>query len=335
MRRLLSESRRQDLIDSILGYNEEYADNVGISSIGPTQEELESLTDIELEQELEFAKSSYEGSSMPSDMNDDVDDFMPALEQEPVHSSADHPADNLSSKMGMRRRFEGVQGIPDSVLKIIVAEGAALKTAGLLEQFELNYDAIEEAIHEEALSEGLGDDVMLPRRELLDLIATMDPEEVAGGEYVDEDTGEVLLARGQKSGSSYVHPDYKHVKRPAGHMDGPTWHDEYDAELSLEDEYQDAIEAYAADFAGESYDDPEGMAADAAEGFFALNPKWKTWSSTLGLSKAEMKSAIADLIYSQVMGEGLQLEAEYKGREAYWSCRMWSSKPGSKTIKEK
>lgn len=315
MRRALSESRRQDLIDSILGYNEEYADNVGISYIGPTQEELESLTDAELEQELEFAKSSYEGSSMSSDMNDDVDDFMPALDQEPVHSPEDYPADNLPSKMGMGRRHEGLQGLPESVLKIIVAEGAALKSAGLLEGFELNYDAIEEAIHEEALSEGLGDDVMLPRRELLDLIAAMDPEEVAGGEYVDEDTGEVLLARGQKAGSSYVHPDYKHVKRPAGHMDGPTWHDD---ELSVEDEYQDAIEAYAADFAGESYDDPEGMAADAAEGFFALNPSWKTWSNTLGLSKSDMKSAIADLIYAKVMDEGLQLEVSQEGP---WVCR--------------
>ena len=57
------------------------------------------------------------------------------------------------------------------------------------------------------------------------------------------------------------------------------------------------------------------MAADAAEGFFSLNPEWKTWSSTLGISKADMKSAVTDLIYSQLMGEGLQLEAQYGGRE--------------------
>ena len=395
-KKLLSETRRQDLIDSILMYNEEYADNVGVSFIGPTQEQLQNFTDAELEQELKFAKSSYEGS-MSDDMSDADDDLdtSPALAQEPVHSREDHPADDLPSRSGMGRRFEGVQGLPESITRIIVAEGAALKAAGLLEQFELNYDAIEEAIHEEALSEGLGDDVMLPRRELLDLIATMDPEEVAGGEYVDEDTGEVLLARGQKAGSSYVHPDYEHVKRPPGHMDGPTW---YDDELSVEDEYQDAIEAYAADFAGESHDDPQGMAADAAEGFFSLNPEWKTWASTLGISKADMRSAVTDLIYSQLMGEGLQLEAQYGGREvklgkpmkgdvkkfkvyvkdkktgnvkkvnfgdpnaeikrddpkrrknfrarhgcgtkrasdrtkaAYWSCRMWSSKPVSKIV---
>lgn len=318
MRRALSESRRQDLIDSILMYNEEYADNVGISFIGPTQEELESLSDAELEQELVFAKSSYEGSSASSDMEDDVDDFMPALDQEPVHSSEDHPADNLPSKMGMGRRHEGLQELPESVLKIIVAEGAALKSAGLLEGFELNYDAIEEAIHEEALFEGLRDDVMLPRRELLDLIAAMDPEEIASGEYVDEDTGEVLLARGQKAGSSYVHPDYKHVKRPSRYMDDEPDYEGVEPTGNVQNQYQTAIEMFAADFEGEKFDDPEGAAMDAADSFFVLNPEWKMWGPALGLTKADMKSQVAELIYSNLMGEGLQLEVSQEGP---WICR--------------
>lgn len=380
-------------------YNEEYADNVGISFIGPTQEELESLTDSELEQELTFAKSSYEGSMShdKADMDDDLD-TSPALAQEPVHSPEDHPADNFPSKMGMGRRHEGLQGLPDSVLKIIVAEGAALKTAGLLEEFELNYDAIEEAIHEETLFEGLGDDVYLPRRELLDLIAAMDPEEVAGGEYVDEDTGEVFLARGQKAGSSYVHPDYKHVKRPSRYMDDEPDYEGVEPTGNVQNQYQTAIEMFAADFEGEKFDDPEGAAMDAAEGFFVLNPEWKMWGPALGLTKSDMKSHVAELIHSNLMGENLQLEAEYKGREvplgkpmkgdtakfkvyvkdkktgnvkkvnfgskgmeirrdnpkarksfrarhgcgtkrasdrtkaAFWSCRMWSTKPVSKIV---
>ena len=171
-----------------------------------------------------------------------------------------------------------VEGISDSVLKIIVAEGAALKAAGLLEQFELNYDAIEEAIHEEVLREGLSDDVYLPREEVIALIAEMDPEEVVGAEYIDEDSGEVLLAPGQKAGSSYVHPDYKRVKSPSKI---PSWYAEEEDEEEEEDlqgQYQKAIKMYAANFAGESYDDPEGMAPDAAEGFFDLHPAWKTWS---------------------------------------------------------
>jgi hypothetical protein len=338
---------------------------------------------------------------MSSDMEDDVDDFMPALDQEPVHSPEDHPADNLPSKIGMGRRHEGLQGIPDSITRIIVAEGAALKTAGLLEEFELNYDAIEEAIHEEALFEGLGDDVYLPRRELLDLIAAMDPEEVAGGEYVDEDTGEVLLGRGQKAGSSYVHPDYKHVKRPSRYMDDEPDYEGVEPTGNVQNQYQTAIEMFAADFVGEKFDDPEGAAMDAAESFFVLNPEWKMWGPALGLTKADIKSQVADLIHANLVGEGLQLEAEYKGRDvplgkpmkgdtakfkvyvkdkktgnvkkvnfgdkgmeirrdnpkarksfrarhgcgtkrasdrtkaAWWSCKMWSSKPVSKILKGK
>jgi len=423
MRSVLSESKRQDLIDSILLYNEDYADNVGISFIGPTAEELESFTDAELEQELEFAKSSARGSiddavshvgeheeffrnvdkmdreqllSQFSDIYKEKNGTRPHLDQS---KWSDDELRDAIKELSLEEdlQSEGVD-FPESVLKIIVAEGAALKTAGLLEQFELNYDAIEEAIYEEALSEGLGDDVMLPRRELLDLIAAMDPEEVAGGEYVDEDTGEVLLARGQKAGSSYVHPDYKHVKRPSRYMDDEPDYEGVEPEGNVQNQYQTAIEMYAADFAGENFDDPEGAATDAAESFFVLNPEWKMWSKALGISRADMKSQVADLIHSNLIGEGLQLEAEYKGREvplgkpmkgdtakfkvyvkdkktgnvkkvnfgakgmeirrdnpkarknfrarhgcgtsrasdrtkaAYWSCRMWSTKPVSKIV---
>ena len=398
MRRALSESKRQDLIDSILLNYEDYADNVGIGFIGPTFEELESYTDEELEQEFQRSEADREHSATHSAQLDSLeveDDFTPALEQEPVHSHLDHPGDNLPSRSGMGRR---VEGISDSVLKIIVAEGAALKAAGLIEQFELNYDAIEEAIHEEALREGLNDDVYLPREEVVALIAAMDPEEVAGGEYIDEDSGEVLLAPGQKAGSSYVHPSFKKVKRPSRYMDDEPDYEDVEPTGNVQNQYQTAIEMYAADFAGESYDDPEGAAVDAAEGFFVTNPEWKMWSKALGLSKADMKSHLAELIHANLMGEGLQLEAEYKGRDvplgkpmkgdtakfkvyvkdkktgnvkkvnfgakgmeirrdnpkarksfrarhgcgtsrasdrtkaAYWSCRMWSTKPVSKIV---
>jgi hypothetical protein len=393
MRRALSESRREDLIDQILLYNEDYADLAGLGFIGYDYNLLKTFTDEKLEAELvrrREALASLEKRYAPEDDSD--------LEQEPVHSPEDHPADDLPSRSGMGRRSEGVQGVPDSILKIIVAEGAALKNAGLLGQFELNYDAIEEAIHEEALIEGLGDDVMLPRREILDLIAAMDPEEVAGGEYVDEDTGEVLLARGQKAGSSYVHPDYKHVKRPSRYMDDEPDYEGVEPTGNVQNQYQTAIEMYAADFEGEKFDDPEGAAIDAAESFFVLNPEWKMWAKALGLTKSDMKSQVADLIHTNLIGENLQLEAQYGGREvklgkpmkgdvkkfkvyvkdkktgnvkkvnfgdpnaeikrddpkrrksfrarhgcgtarasdrtkaAYWSCRMWSSKPVSKIV---
>jgi hypothetical protein len=180
--------------------------------------------------------------------------------------------------------------------------------------------------------------------------------------------------------------------------------DEDDVQAQYQDvqaQYQTAIEEYAANFQGEKYDDPSGAAMDAAQGFFAIHPEWKTWSQKLDLSKKVMTDAIQDLIYSSIMGESLQLEAEYRGREvplgkpmkgdtakfkvyvkdkktgnvkkvnfgakgmeirrdnpkarksfrarhgcgtsrasdrtkaAYWSCRMWSSKPVSDIVRGK
>lgn len=400
-KKMLSEGKQADLINSILMYNEDYADNAGVGFIGPTQEELESFTDAELEQEFEFAKSAYEGSAGSSSTDDEVAGALPALEQEPVHSLEDHPADDLPSKMGMGRRLERVQGLPDSVFKLIVAEGAALESAGLLEQFELNYDAIEEAIHEELLREGLAEDVYLPRDEVTALIATMDPDTPSAAQYIDDDSGEILLAAGQKAGSSYVHPFFKKVKGLSRYMDDEPDYEDVASADNVQNQYQAAIDSYAADFEGEAFEDTAGMATDAAEGFFALNPKWKLWAQALGITKADMKSNIAELIAAALVGEGLQLESEYEGRDvdlgkpmngdiakfkvyvndkktgkvkkvnfgskemeirrdnlaarksfrarhgcgtnrasdrtkaAYWSCRMWSTKPVSKIIGKK
>lgn len=285
--------------------------------------------------------------------------------------------------------------LPDYVVRIIVAEGAALKAAGLLDEMTLNYAAIEEALHEHSLKGALSEGyIEASHDEVVRMIAAMDPNETSSKDYIDNDSGEVLLAFGQKAGSSHYHPAYKNVRKPSWYMDD---HD-HDDEDDVQSQYQDAIEAYASDFAGESYEDPEGTAPDAAEGFFTLHPEWKTWSIELGISRADMKSQIAELIHASLMGEGLQLEAEYKGREvplgkpmkgdtakfkvyvkdkktgnvkkvnfgakgmeirrdnpkarksfrarhgcgtgrasdrtkaAYWSCRMWSTKPVSKIV---
>lgn len=300
----------------------------------------------------------------------------------------------------------GDDELSESILRIIVAEGAALKLAGLLGSCELNYDAIQEAIHDDALRSMLAEaDVYAPHSEVVAMIAGLDPDEVSDSDYVADDSGEVLLAAGQKAGSSPYHPSYKNVRKPSWYMDDHDHdEDEDDVQAQYQDvqaQYQTAIEEYAADFQGEKYDDPEGAAMDAAQGFFAIHPEWKTWSQELDLSKKVMTDAIQDLVYSSIMGEGLQLEAEYRGREvplgkpmkgdtakfkvyvkdkktgnvkkvnfgskgmeirrdnpkarksfrarhgcgtsrasdrtkaAYWSCRMWSSKPVSDIVRGK
>jgi hypothetical protein len=334
-----------------------------------------------------ISKEKNHGRSLmldPDLTDDQVRDEIKSLLDEPQMDYGDD-----EDEYGMGR-------LPESVVRIIVAEGAALKLAGLLGSCELNYDAIQEAIHDDALRSMLAEaDVYAPHSEVVAMIAGLDPDEVSDSDYVADDSGEVLLAAGQKAGSSPYHPSYKNVRKPSWYVDD---YDHDEDEDDVQAQYQTAIEEYAADFAGESYDDPEGMAPDAAEGFFALHPVWKTWSIELGISRADMKSQIAELIHSQMMGEGLQLEAEYRGREvplgkpmkgdtakfkvyvkdkktgnvkkvnfgskgmeirrdnpkarksfrarhgcgtsrasdrtkaAYWSCRMWSSKPVSDIV---
>jgi hypothetical protein len=287
--------------------------------------------------------------------------------------------------------------LPESVVRVIVAEGAALKLAGLLGSCELNYDAIQEAIHDDALRSMLAEaDVYAPHSEVVAMISGLDPDEVSDSDYVADDSGEVLLAAGQKAGSSPYHPSYKNVRKPSWYMDDHD-HDEDD----VGSDYDAAVQDYVSGFEGESFEDPEGMAPDAAEGFFALNPQWKTWAASLKVSRSDIKNHVAELISAAIMGESLRLEAEYKGRKvslgkpmkgdvakfkvyvrdkktgnvkkvnfgdknaeirrdnpkarksfrarhgcgkkrssdrtkaAYWSCRMWSSKPVSKIIKGK
>jgi hypothetical protein len=105
----LTEDRRQDLIDSILLNYEDYADNVGINFIGPTDKELESYTDEELEQAFKESESDREYSVGQMNHLDSLgvdnleDDLLPALDQEPVYSDEDYPEDNLPTHSGMGR----------------------------------------------------------------------------------------------------------------------------------------------------------------------------------------------------------------------------------------
>jgi hypothetical protein len=408
-KRILKENNdlKNRLISSVQEYWKEAYPMIGADAACPySRAELEAMSIEELEGAVDEAREAYENSGDPhGDFSDE--DYLDDDETNPrYYTDLDNaeladasmrmaakepydPAEDLPSKSGMGRRVEGVS---KSVLSIIVAEGAALKAAGLMEKCELNYDAIQEAMYDEMLR-GEINEVEGTKEEIQSLIAAMDPNDVAEDEYYDSETGEVYLASGQKAGSSWMHPSYQKVQ-PL-----PMSLDDMDEEpAGAEHDLDAAIHDYVSGFEGESFDDPEGMAPDAADGFFALNPQWNTWATELGMTKADIKSHVAELISSSMMGEGLQLEAEYKGRDvplgkpmkgdtakfkvyvkdkktgnvkkvnfgdkgmeirrdnpkarksfrarhgcgtkrasdrtkaAYWSCRMWSTKPVSKIV---
>jgi len=408
-KRILKETDdlKNRLISSVQEYWKEAYPMIGADAACPySRSELEAMSIEELEGAVDEAREAYENSGDPhGDFSDD--DYLDDDEANPrYYTDLDNaeladasmrmaakepydPAEDLPSKSGMGRRVEGVS---KSVLSIIVAEGAALKAAGLMEKCELNYDAIQEAMYDEMLR-GEINEVEGTKEEIQSLIAAMDPNDVAEDEYYDSETGEVYLASGQKAGSSWMHPSYQKVQPLS-----MSWDDMDEEPTGAEHDLDSAIHDYVSGFEGESFEDPEGMAPDAAEGFFALNPQWKTWATELGMTKADIKSHVAELINSSMMGEGLQLEAEYKGRDvplgkpmkgdtakfkvyvkdkktgnvkkvnfgskgmeirrdnpkarksfrarhgcgtsrasdrtkaAYWSCRMWSTKPVSKIV---
>ena len=408
-----NDDHKAALISSIQEYWKEAYPMIGADAACPySRAELEAMTIEELEGAVEEAREAYKNSDDPhGDFSDD--DYLDDDEVNPRYYTdlddaelADasmriaakepyDPAEDLPSKSGMGRR---VEGLSKSILNIIIAEGAALKAAGLIDKCELDYKAIQEAVYDEMLR-GEINEVEGTREELQRIISAMDPDEVATDEYYDSDTGEIYLSAGQKAGSSWMHPSYQKVNPKSGLKVTPDT--SYDLDDDDDDDvaaaYNDAVEDYVSGFEGESFDDPAGMASDAAEGFFFLNPQWKAWSRELDMTKADMKSHVAELI-SSMLGEGLRLEAQYNGRDvplgkpmkgdtkkfkvyvkdkktgnvkkvnfgdkgmeirrdnpkarksfrarhgcgtsrasdrtkaAYWSCRMWSSKPVSKIV---
>ncbi len=48
-------------------------------------------------------------------------------------------------------------------------------------------------------------------------------------------------------------------------------------------------------------DDANDIAMDAAEDFFHQYPEWKKWAAELDMKKADMQSAIVDLVYEAII----------------------------------
>lgn len=156
---------------------------------------------------------------------------------------------------------------------------------------------IKEEIH--SIFTNLNEGIYGEKNALISTITSLDPEYIAVKDYIDDDSGEVFLAAGQKAKTSPYHPSYK-KKRPSWYMDEEPDFENVDPPSNAQNQYQTAIEMYAADFTGENFENPEGAAFDLADTFFVLHPEWKMWSKSLGISKADMKNQIADLIFNEM-----------------------------------
>jgi len=154
------------------------------------------------------------------------------------------------------------------------------------------------------------------RDELQRLIAMMDPDDVADKDWVDDESGEVVLEKGAKARSSTLHPQHaedmdvidaaRDVERAAEMAQLDAEDAAYEeARLGERDrllaEYDAAVREFAGNwthFKSEMADvSPEDAAPDAAEGFFYAYPKWKQWARAAGIGRPEMKSTVQDFVY--------------------------------------
>lgn len=149
------------------------------------------------------------------------------------------------------------------------------------------------------------------KKDLDHSISAMDPKTLATHDYVDEDTGEIYLEKGQPAEKSVLHPD--HVA-PVNRWSLPDESDEVEEEVddfdqrdSARREFEDAIKEFAANSASYTMDnsdvDPMDVASDMAESFFHQFPQWKMWAQVLSMTRQDIKSAASEAAYEVMISQ--------------------------------
>lgn len=146
MKKTLIESRRDDLIQSIMLHQEDWADSVGVNYIGYTTAELVDLTDAE----LESIAADYDKNPPGAWRDDNADVEMPDFNTAEISDEdlAPEEGEEFSKSSGMGRRTESVT-VSIALLKSIIKEGLLLAEAGVLDQYQLNESFIKNLIEAE------------------------------------------------------------------------------------------------------------------------------------------------------------------------------------------
>jgi hypothetical protein len=146
----------------------------------------------------------------------------------------------------------------------------------------------------------LGSIVYMTRDELVDAISNMGPDDVSDADYVDDNSGEVVLEKGKLASSSQLHPEHvPHGAKKFSDMNNDDYFDE-DVAVDYEKQYMDAVIAFA-DQCSEidvmsTGEDVSAFAYDIALNFFHEHPEWSTWSQALGISRREMAANVAEYV---------------------------------------
>lgn len=153
------------------------------------------------------------------------------------------------------------------------------------------------------------------REELDKRISSMDPFTVAEDDYVDSDTGEVYLARGEPAMSSSLHPQHQDQSGSRG-MNSWSEDDQmdFDAENAEAAITYDSVNAHddlvalINDFADGHHGldkelnvAPEHAAPEHADSFFLLRPEWRELAMQANLSKRAVREIVIDSVYNALM----------------------------------
>ena len=142
--------------------------------------------------------------------------------------------------------------------------------------------------------------VTIPHEEFVALVRNLDPKKKSMHKYVDASTGKILWNEGEPVARAKTKvPTAKPAPRIKKNVPAYNAYDEFDAAV------QEFARNTREDFRVSDFEQPEDSEYDAsdisdyafdlAEAFFWSYP-WEKWAKELKMSRADMKSYVADMV---------------------------------------
>jgi hypothetical protein len=140
------------------------------------------------------------------------------------------------------------------------------------------------------------------------IISRMDSDDIALNDYIDSETGEIMLAAGDKARTSRLHPQNKLDYIKAREERFSQFDDDDDSESEYV-EAQKALDVAVKEFASnwtdietqEMSSTPEEIAPDVSDNFFYDYPEWKQWARVLHMTRDDIKSYVQDIVYEAMV----------------------------------
>lgn len=155
------------------------------------------------------------------------------------------------------------------------------------------------------IKEILDNSYIASEEELKSIISKMEPDWAAEYDYVDDDTGEIVLEKGVQARFSHLHPQYEIDKQIKQQEKQIAYNQEFDNDQNIMEQQLDtSIVTFVESIDVEDlrqFEDIESAVTDIAENYFWQYPGWKTWAADCvpPRKKSDIKMQIAEMIYEK------------------------------------